>query len=215
VAGGSYVGDGGLAANALLVQPAGIAVDAGGNVYIADAAENRVRRSAPGGVITTLAGTGVGGYGADGIPAAAASLNAPYGLCADRYGNIYIADLGNRRVRRVGRDGIITTIAGGGTNPPDDGMQATDVQLAAPRNVALDAQNNLYISDFNAHQVYRVSPSGRIALIAGSGASGFSGDGASAVGQSFPIRRVWRWIPRVCSTSPTVGTNACAACIRG
>ncbi len=142
-----------------LIQPEGIAVDRSGNVYVADAADNRVRKIAADGSIHTFAGTGVAGFAGDGGPASAALLNQPYGLALDQAGNLYIADLGNARVRKVGIDGSIQTVAGGGALPATStgqGGPATSTQLAQPRNVALDASGSLYISDFGANQVYQV-----------------------------------------------------------
>src|ERR1700722_11933274 len=117
VAGNNSSGDGGPALSAALTQPEGIAVDSSGNVYVADAADNRVRKIATDGSIQTVAGTGVAGFAGDGGPASAALLNQPYGLALDKAGNLYIADLGSARVRKVSADGTIQTVAGGGTLP--------------------------------------------------------------------------------------------------
>src|SRR5580700_3165467 len=153
VAGSDWIGDNGPATRALLLQAEGIATDPNGNLYIADAAGNRVRKVTLAGIISTVAGIGTPGYSGDGGPALMAQLNSPYGLACDGRGNLFIADLGNARVRRVAIDGTITTIAGGGSLPAggiNEGSPATAVSLAAPRNVALDGSGNLYISDFNA-----------------------------------------------------------------
>jgi trimeric autotransporter adhesin len=184
VAGGDNSGDGGQALSAALSQPEGIAVDGSGNVYFSDAAENRVRKIATDGSIQTIAGTGVAGFAGDGGSASAALLNQPYGLALDHAGNLYIADLGNARVRKVSSEGVIQTVAGGGTLAATDAGQggaATLAQLAQPRNVALDAAGSLYISDFGASQIYRVTPNGVLTLAAGTGTAGFSGVGTSAL----------------------------------
>jgi len=184
VAGSDNSGDGGPALSAALSQPEGIAVDGSGNVYFSDAAENRVREIARDGSIQTIAGTGVAGFAGDGGPASAALLNQPYGLALDHAGNLYIADLGNARVRKVSSEGVIQTVAGGGTLAATDAGQggaATLAQLAQPRNVALDAAGSLYISDFGASQIYRVTPNGVLTLAAGTGTAGFSGVGTSAL----------------------------------
>ena len=167
-----------------LSQPEGIAVDRAGNVYFADAAVHRVRKIATDGSIQTVAGTGVAGFAGDGGPANAALLNQPYGLALDQAGNLYIADLGNARVRKVAADGTIQTVAGGGTLPATttgQGGPATSAQLTQPRNVTLDAAGSLYISDFGANQVYQVNTSGILSLVAGTGTAGFSGVGTSAL----------------------------------
>ncbi len=184
VAGSDNSGDGGLALSAALSQPEGIAVDRSGNVYFADAADNRVRKIGADGSIQTVAGTGMAGFAGDGGPASAAMLNQPYGLALDKAGNLYIADLGNARVRKVGVDGAIQTVAGGGTLPAANtgqGGPATSAQLMQPRNVALDASDSLYISDFGANQVYQVNSAGILSLVAGTGTAGFSGVGTSAL----------------------------------
>jgi uncharacterized protein (TIGR03437 family) len=180
VAGSDSSGDGGAATAALLVQAEGVAIDGLGNIYVADAGDNRVRKISRNGIIETIAGTGVAGFAGDGGPATAARLNHPYGVALDRSGNLYIADLANARVRRVGLTGLIGTIAGGGSSVFTTGMQATDAALMSPRNVTVDFQGVLYISDFDAHTVYQVSPAGALTILAGTGESGFSGDGSAA-----------------------------------
>jgi trimeric autotransporter adhesin len=183
VAGTDDGGDGGQALSAALSQPEGIAVDHSGNVYFADAAVHRVLKIGADGSIQTIAGTGVAGFAGDGGLASAALLNQPYGLAFDAVGDLYIADLGNARVRKVATDGTIQTVAGGGALPAMSaglGGPATTAQLAQPRNVALDAAGSLYISDFGANQVYRVT-NGTLTLVAGTGVAGFVGVGTSAL----------------------------------
>jgi trimeric autotransporter adhesin len=172
------------ALSAALSQPEGIAVDRSGNVYVADAASHQVRKIAPDGSIQTLAGTGVAGFSGDGGPASAALLNQPYGLAIDSAGNLYIADLGNSRVRKVAIDGSIQTVAGGGTLPATStgqGGPAVGTQLMQPRDIALGADGSLYISDFGANQVYQIATNGILSLVAGTGTAGFSGVGTSAL----------------------------------
>jgi uncharacterized protein (TIGR03437 family) len=184
VAGSANSGDGGPATSGILSQPEGIALDGRGNIYIADANDHRIRKVASDGTIRTIAGTGIAGFNGDDGPAEAAQLNAPYGLCTDRNGNLFVADLGNSRVRKISPDGKITTAAGGGLVLPGgdgDGGPATSAKLLAPRNVAVDPQGNLYISDFQGHRVFKVDLSGTLTTVAGSGTSGSSGDGASAL----------------------------------
>jgi uncharacterized protein (TIGR03437 family) len=183
IAGSGNVGDGAPAASAILIQAEGVAADLNGNVYVADAGGHRVRKISPAGIISTVAGTGVNGFSGDGAAAANARLGAPYGLALDARGNLYIADLSNARVRRVSPDGTISTIAGGGAVPAggvNEGSLATSVALQSPRNVALDAGGNLYISDFDAHRVYRLGADGFLATFAGTGIPGAGGDGGAA-----------------------------------
>jgi uncharacterized protein (TIGR03437 family) len=179
VAGSDWVGDGGPATSGILVQAQGLATDGAGNLYIADAGDHRVRRVAANGVIETVAGTGIVGFSGDGGPAAQAQLNSPYGLALDAQGNLYIADLGNARVRRVALDGTIATVAGGGALPAggvNDGSPATMLALSAPRNLAFDYGGNLYISDFGGARIYQMTPQGSLATVAGTGNAGISGD---------------------------------------
>ena len=191
VAGSSWVGDGGPATSAVLFQAEGIAADVNGNLYIADSANHRVRRVTPLGIITTLAGTGFAGFSGDGGPANAAQLNSPYGVALDGTGNVFIADLGNARIRRIDGNGIITTVAGGGSLPAggeNDGTAATMVSLTSPRNVVWDRRSSIYISDFGGQRVYTLTQDGTLSTAAGTGISGFSGDGLAATNArlSFP-----------------------------
>jgi uncharacterized protein (TIGR03437 family) len=163
----------------------GIAVDSSGFVYYSDTVNHRIRRIAPSGIVLTIAGTGQSGFAGDGGPAAEALLNAPYGIAIDKTGALYIADLGNSRVRKIGSDGRITTVAGGGTRPIESGVKAIDAKLDAPRNVAVDDAGNLYVSDFNAHRVYRLAADGQITAFAGSGVQGAGGDTGPALAAQF------------------------------
>jgi len=159
-AGSDWIGDYGPAALAILTQAEGIAADSAGNLYLADAAQNRIRKITPAGMITTLAGTGIAGFSGDGGPAASAQFNSPYGLAVDGTGNLYVADLGNARVRMIAANGTVSTVAGGGSLSPggsNEGSAATMVALATPRNVTLDGSGALYFSDFTAQRVYRVA----------------------------------------------------------
>jgi uncharacterized protein (TIGR03437 family) len=181
VAGSSLNGDGGSALLAQIGAIRGVAVDRWGNFYLADTDNHRVRKVSTGGIISTVAGTGAAGFSGDGGPATAAQLNLPYGLAADAAGSLYIADLGNSRVRRVAPDGSISTYAGGGSPSVfDDAGEAVNAVLRTPRNVAVDAVGNLYVSEFEGHRVRKITPDGRIATVAGTGVAGFSGDGSPA-----------------------------------
>jgi uncharacterized protein (TIGR03437 family) len=178
VAGSGRIGDGGPATGAQFSDISGVAVDRLGNLYISDTNNHRVRKVSLGGIVTTIAGTGIAGFGGDGGPAVNAQLNLPYGLALDDFGNIYVADLGNERVRRIGNDGAIVTIAGNGRKASSpDGTSPLDTSLLSPRNVAIDGKANLYIAEFEGHRVRRLSADGRLVTIAGTGIAGLSGDG--------------------------------------
>jgi len=180
-----YSGDGGPAAAASLGHAEGVAVDAFGNLYMADTNNHRVRKVTPGGTITTVAGNGWRGYSGDGGPATAASLDYPRGVGVDAVGNVYIAEANNECIRKVNPSGTITTVAGNGLwGYSGDGGPATAASFRGPSGVAADATGNLYIADENNGRVRKVSPSGTIATVAGSGAYKFSGDGGPAIGAS-------------------------------
>jgi uncharacterized protein (TIGR03437 family) len=191
VAGSGWIGDGGPATQAILRQPGGVGADGNGNIYIVETGGHRVRKVDRSGAITTLAGTGVADFSGDGGPAAQAQLAFPYGVAADILGNVYIADLGNARVRRVGIDGKITTIAGGGTldpSPANEGKPGVSMRLLAPRNLLADDRLNLYFSDFAGHRVFKLSADGLLTTVAGTGVAGYLGDGgpAAAAQLAFP-----------------------------
>jgi uncharacterized protein (TIGR03437 family) len=153
VAGGSNVGDGGLATGASLLDAEGVAIDHTGNIYIADAGDNRVRMISPNGIMSTIAGTTTSN-----------PLSSPYGVAADSRGNVFIADLGNNRIQKVSA-GVATTVLS---------------QLKSPRNVLADGAGNVYFSEFGGHRVQRINTDGSVTLIAGTGVSGWSGDGGAA-----------------------------------
>lgn len=167
-----------------LAFPEDVTVDAAGNLYIADTENHRIRKvDASTKNITTVAGVGGGNYFGDSGPATAAYLFSPSGIAVDAFGNLYIADTGNHRIRKVdAATKIITTIAGNGrTDFSGDGGPATAASLLSPNDVAVDASGNLYIADTDNRRIRKVDASTKIiSTLAGSGASGFSGDGGPA-----------------------------------
>ena len=174
-----YTGDTGPATAATLSNPAAIAYDSAGNLYLADANNHVIREVSTSGVITTIAGTGIEGYSGDGAAATAAQLDTPTGVAVDAGGNLYIADAHNHRIREVS-NGTITTIAGTGTSGfGGDGGAATAALLSLPSGVAVDKSGNLYIADTNNHRIREVS-NGTITTIAGDGEELYAGDGAAA-----------------------------------
>ena len=204
-----YTGDGGPAGSATFNGPFGVAMDAAGNLYIADRGNNRIRAvntqasaitvlgvSINPGDIATVAG---GGSGGDGGPATSAQLNNPYRVAVDTAGNLYIADTYSNRIRKVdAKTQVITTVAGNGAaGYAGDGSSATSAQLNYPAGVALDAAGNLYIADQSNSRVRAVNTQasaisvlgvtiapGNIATVAGNGGFGYSGDGGPATSAS-------------------------------
>jgi len=186
-----FSGDGGPASAAKVSFPSDVRVDAANNIYFADNGNHRIRKIAAGsGTITTIAGTDTtnngGGFAGDGGPATQAQLHSPASIVFDAAGNMYIADSGNHRIRKVNAQGIISTIAGsatpgnaggfGGDNGP-----ALNAQLNEPYFLALDASGNLFVAEEAGCRVRRVGTDGNITTIAGNGTCGFSGDGGNAV----------------------------------
>ena len=177
---GGYVGDNGPATRASLT-PYYIVQDKARNYYVSDRFKNRIRRITPAGIITTIAGTGICGYNGDNIPAGQAMLCEPNGLIFDPAGNLYVADSGNNRVRKIDSKGKITTVAGTGTTGySGDGGPAISATLNFPWTMVFDNIGNLYFSELSNNIVRKVNTSGIISTYAGTGAAGFSGDGGPA-----------------------------------
>ncbi|HEV3201673.1 MAG TPA: SMP-30/gluconolactonase/LRE family protein, partial [Bryobacteraceae bacterium] len=156
----SFSGDGGPAAKAQIDTPAGMAMDSAGNLYFADPAANRVRKISTDGTITTVAGTGVAGFGGENGPATAAFLNGPMGVAVSPDGHLFIADTGNNRIREVLSDGTIGTFAGNGNaGLYGDGGSPIDAAIHAPRAIVFDSSFNLFIADTLDHRVRKISNS--------------------------------------------------------
>ena len=175
VAGGP--GEGPTATAIALRSPRAIAADSVGSVYIADTESQRIRKVTAAGVISVVAGNGVPGFSGDGGPAVAAQLRDPTGVAVDSAGNVYIADMGNHRIRRVTSGGVISTLTGG----------TTDL-LSNPAGVAVDGAGMVYIADTENHRIRRFA-GGVLTTIAGTGGAGFAGDGG-------PATSAMLWNPR-------------------
>ena len=176
-------GDGGLAVDAQLNCPMGVAVDSAGNVYIADYRSHRVRKVTTDGKINAFAGDGSPGREGDDGLAVAAQLNNPVGVAVDGGGDVYITDQGNHRVRKVTVDGKISTFAGTGNPGSDgDGGLATAAELRCPLGVVVDSTGTLYIAEKDNHRVRKVTADGKISTFAGTGDARFGGDGGPAAG---------------------------------
>ncbi|MCA1588544.1 MAG: Hsp70 family protein, partial [Chloroflexi bacterium] len=171
-----FGGDGGPATDAMLSAPADVAVGADGTLYIADSFNNRIRVVDPSGTITTLAGTGAPGFAGDSGPAEDAELSNPLSVAVDDDGNVYVADYGNNRLRRIDPSGTITTVAGNGEGedvPITGGPDATDLPLPGIGEVALDADGNIYTATVRV--VVRIAPDGSVTVVAGGGSSAEDG----------------------------------------
>ena len=187
---GGYSGDGGPATGAEVRNPAGLALDTSGNLYIADSGNNRIRKIATNGIITTVAGGGSGcaqstNLEGDGCPATSAGLFTPSAVAVDAAGNIYIADTFFQRIRKVALSGTITTVAGNGSytllvSSLGDGGPATSATLNFPTGVAVDSSGNIYIGDTFNNRIRKVTVNGIINTIAGTGSGSYSGDGGPA-----------------------------------
>jgi uncharacterized protein (TIGR03437 family) len=187
IAGGTFSGfsgDGGPAVKAQFSAADSIAVNADGEIFIADVGNKRIRKIAADGAIATVAGAGVASFSGDGGPAIDAQLDQALSVAVDADANVYIADFVNSRVRRVGRDGVISTIAGGGQASPRAGAAATGVALGRVAGVLSAPSGDLYIADTDNACVWKVAPDQQISRFAGTGYSGYGGDDGIPAAQS-------------------------------
>lgn len=181
IAGNGFSGDGGLAINAQINDPAGIAVDANGNIYFVD--QYRIRKINNTGIIQTIAGTGVSGFSGDGGPAVSAQFASSSGIAVDAFNNVYFTDDGiNNRIRKINSSGIISTICGTGVAGfSGDGGNSVAAKINTPVGIAIDGSGNIYFNDVLNSRIRKINSLGIINTICGTGTDGFSGDGGPAV----------------------------------
>jgi len=202
--GGGFAGDGGPATSARLRKPAGIAIDGGGNLYIADSGNHRIRKVSPAGFISTIAGTGVAGLSGDGGPAISANLNSPSGVQVDSDGDVYIID--NERIRKISAQGVITTIAGDGA-VDEDGVLAVSVTLRPFGLFALDRAHNFYIPESARNRIRKINAAGVISTVAG---IGLDTPRAVAVDDAGNLFIVDQWNHRILKVTPARVINTIA-----
>jgi len=183
-----FSGDGGWATNAGMFGAAAVAVDAKGQIFIADSGNNRIRKVDVNGIMATFAGNGSNAYSGDGGTATNAGLYSPQGVAADNSGNLFIADFDHNCIRKVDTNGIITTLAGNGTwGYSGDGGPAVNSMLRGPTGLSVDAVGNLFIVDTYNYMIRKIATNGIITRVAGNGTSGYSGDGAAAINASLTL----------------------------
>ena len=176
-----YSGDGGAATSAQLNFPFAVAIDNNSNLYIADHRNHRIRKMTKDGVISTVAGTGTAGYSGDDVMAIDTQLYHPVRVAVDNSGNLYIAEYYNHRIRKVSKNGMISTVAGNGTQGySGDGGLAAKAQLNYPAGITTDSSGNLYIADAMNYRIRKVTTDGMINTVVGTGTAGYSGDGDAA-----------------------------------
>jgi sugar lactone lactonase YvrE len=166
----------GTGAAASFNAPVGVAIDASGNIYVADAGNNLIREITPAGLVSTLAGSGAATF-ANGT-GTAASFNFPNGVAVDASGNVYVADMQNRLIRKITQAGVVTTFAGG--------SGGVAINFKAPAGIAVDASGNVYVADEGTNLISKITPAGVASTLAGSGATGFTNAVGTAASFNFP-----------------------------
>jgi sugar lactone lactonase YvrE len=157
--------------NAQFNNPRGVCVDTGGNVYVSDSQNHRIRKITPAGVVTTLAGSGTAGF--SDATGTNAQFNGPTGVSVNSSGNVYVSDCNNHRIRKITPAGVVTTLAGSGTAGFSDAT-GTNAQFNTPIGVYVDSSDNVYVGDIINQRIRRITQAGVVSTLAGSGAAGFS-----------------------------------------
>ena len=164
-------------------QPYGVAVDSSGNVYVGDFGNNKIRKITPAGVVTTLAGSGTAGS-ADGL-GAAASFNIPFGIAVDGSGNVYVGDAGSFKIRKITPAGLVTTLAGSGSSGVADGT-GTAASFIMPTGMSVDGGGNVYLGDVGSNKIRKITPSGGVTTLAGTGGAGAANGMGTAASFNIP-----------------------------
>jgi serine/threonine protein kinase, bacterial len=180
---GSPGADNGMGVQASFRFPLGVAVDAAGNVYVADTDNHMIRKIASNGQVTTVAGNGTSGS-ADGA-GAGASFNLPIGVAADAAGNLYVADVLNHKIRKITPIGEVSTFAGSGSIGFSDGTGIA-ASFTFPQGVAVDGAGNVYVADTDNHRIRKITAGGEVSTLAGSGLPGSADGTGAAASFNFP-----------------------------
>jgi serine/threonine-protein kinase len=160
---GAVGADNGAGIAATFDLPEGVAVDASGNVYVADNGNNLIRKITPAGVVSTLAGSGTAGS-ANGT-GTSASFNSPFGVAVDAAGNVYVADSGNNLIRKITPAGVVSTLAGSGARGANN-ASGSAASFNTPSGVSVDASGNVYVADENNNQIRKITPAGVVSTVA-------------------------------------------------